>query len=195
MPDIDIDTQSTFNAQNVFKNSVAASMVNNKKVLVRHPVGSYFQSIPVDGLTGLAAIPYSEAEDVGYFKVDFLHLTLLDCFDNKKDIRTLLRKEPNWNLLKIPSVVTQLFHLGNHIDVVSRVAPHSIQELADVLALIRPGKRYLLESYIENRDVVRDELYRKPKNKDSIWFKKSHSVAYAHNIVLQMHLIEAGIDL
>mgnify|MGYP000942784135 CR=1 FL=1 len=194
MPDIDIDTQSPFDAQKVFKTSVAASMVK-KEALARHPVGTYFQTIPVDPVTGLAAIPYDEAEEIGYFKVDFLHLSLLDHFESKKEIRALLKIEPNWNLLKIPSVVTRLFHLSNHYDVVSRVAPRSIQELADVLALIRPGKRYLLEAYLKDRGVVRDELYKKPKNKEAIWFKKSHSVAYAHNIVLQLHLIEAGIDI
>lgn len=194
MPDIDIDTQSVFDAQKVFKTSVAASMVK-KGALIRHPVGTYFQNIPVDKFTNLAAIPHLEAEELGYFKVDFLHLSLLDVFESKHEIRALLKKDPNWDLLKMPSVVTKLFHLSKHFDVVSRVAPRSIQELADCLALIRPGKRYLLEPYIKNRNVVREELYKKPKNKDAVWFKKSHSIAYAHNIVLQMHLIDVGIDI
>jgi DNA polymerase III alpha subunit len=194
MPDIDIDTQTSFDAQSVFKTSVAASMVKNEE-LVRHPVGTYFQEIPKDKVTGLSAIPYKDAEDLGYFKVDFLHLSLLDYFENKNEIRVLLKKEPNWDLLKIPSVVSKLFHLSNHYDVVSRIAPRSIQELADVLALIRPGKKYLLEAYIKDRDIVRDELYKTPTKKNAIWFKRSHSVAYAHNIVLQLHLINVGIEI
>jgi hypothetical protein len=197
MPDIDIDTQSTFNTQDVFKHSVAASMVRDGK-LVKHPVGTYFQQIPVDPITKLAAIPYSEAEEIGYFKVDFLHLYLLDYFENKKQIRVLLRKSPNWNLLKIPSVVGKLFQLSNHYDVVSKVSPQSIDELADCLALIRPSKLYLLDKYttadFESRDILRKELYAKPKN-DKAWFKRAHAIAYAHNIILQMHLIDAGIDI
>lgn len=191
MPDIDIDTQSSFNAQQVFKHSVAASIVKNQK-LSRHPCGTYFQQIPVDPVTNLAAIPFKEAEELGYFKVDFLHLSSLDKFTSKQQIRGLLKKEPNWSLMQIPSVVAQLSHLANYIDLVRRVKPQSIQEVADILALIRPSKLYLLEAYVKDRDLVRDELYTKPKDKNAMWFKRSHSVAYAHNIVLQLHLISGN---
>jgi hypothetical protein len=194
MPDIDIDTQSTFDAQKLFKSSVAASMIKDRN-LVKHPVGSYFQNISIDPVTGLSAIPYNMADDLGYFKVDFLHLSLLDYFKNKREIRVLIKKEPKWDLLKIPSVVSKLFHLSNQFDLVNQVAPHSIQELADILALMRPAKQYLVQPYLLDRNATRDELYAKPKRKDAIWFKRSHSVAYAHNIILQLHLIDAGFDI
>lgn len=191
MPDIDIDTQSSFNAQTVFKYSVAASMVKNGK-LSRHPVGTYFQTIPIDNETSLAAIPYEEAEDLGYFKVDFLHLTFLDNFTSKQEIRRMLKREPKWMMLQVPSIVAQLSHISNHFDMVYQVKPQSIQELADILALIRPGKRYLLKAYIKDRDLVREELYKRPDDTSAAWFKRSHSIAYAHNILLQMLLIEDG---
>ena len=194
MPDIDIDTPSSFAAQTVFKKSVCASMVRNNE-LVKHPVGTYFQSIPIDTFTNLAAIPYKEAEELGYFKVDFLHLSFLDNFKSKQEIRTLLKKEPNWALLQIPSVVIQLSHLSNYFDVLNKVKPTSIQEVADVLALIRPAKQYLIPEYIKNRDLCREQLYLTPKEPNAIWFKRSHSIAYAHNIVLQLHLIESGIEI
>ena len=192
MPDIDIDTQSTFDAQTVFKNSVGASMVKNQE-LVKHPVGSYFQTIPVDSITNLAAIPYKEAEELGYFKVDFLHLSFLDNFESKKEIRLLLKREPNWDLLLIPSVVLQLAHLSNHYEVIALIKPRSVQEVADILALIRPSKRYLIPKYVEDREKTRVELYQSPKEKNAKWFKRSHSIAYALNIVLQLHLI--GFDM
>lgn len=191
MPDIDIDTQSSFNAQTIFRHSVAASIVKNQK-LSRHPCGTYFQKIPVDPVTNLSAIPFKEAEELGYFKVDFLHLTFLDNFKSKQQMRRLLKKEPNWALMQVPSVVAQLSHLSNYIDLVRRINPQSIQEIADILALIRPGKMYLLEAYTRDRELVRDELYAKPKEKNAIWFKRSHSIAYAHNIVLQLHLISGN---
>jgi len=194
MPDIDIDTQSEFNTQNTFKCSVAASMVK-KGELVKHSVGSYFQHIGVDPITKFSAIPYKQADDVGYFKVDFLHLSLLDHFHSKQEIRTLLKKEPNWDLMLIPSVTTRLFHLANHYDVVQQVKPRSIQEIADILALIRPGKRHLLQVYLVDRVKTRVELYTRPKETNVAWFKRSHSIAYAHNVVLQLHLISAGVDV
>lgn len=192
MPDIDIDTQSNFQPEKVFKNIVLASTIK-KQEITKHPVGVYFQNIPVDPISGFSAIPYDKAEKLGYFKIDFLHLSLLDVFESKKQIRVLLKKQPNWNLLKIPSVVSKLFHLSNHYNIVNKISPTSIEELADCLALIRPAKRYLLNDYLKDRDSVRKILYQKPSN-EKVWFKKSHSIAYAHNIVLQLHLIEAGIE-
>jgi len=89
-------------------------------------------------------------------------------------------------------VVQQLSQLHKHFKVVNQVKPRSVQEIADCIALIRPGKRYLLPEYLKNRDITRKELYTRPKEA-SIWFKKAHAVAYALNIVLQLHLIKGGV--
>jgi hypothetical protein len=186
--DIDIDTQTTFDPLQIFT-AVPASMVKDG-VLTKHPVGVYFQNIPVDPITMLSAIPYEEAEELGYFKIDMLHLSVLDHFDNKEEIRILARTEPDWSLLLSPSVVAKLFQISKHYDIVSMVAPKSVQELADVVALLRPGKRYLLDGYLKNKEVIRQELYRKT---DKYYFKRAHAVSYATTIVLQLHLIKGGI--
>jgi len=187
--DIDIDTQSKFNPKDIFPNVTLASMVENGE-LIKHHVGVYFQNIPKDKQTGLAAIPFREAEDVGFFKIDFLHLTALDCFESKEEIRTLLRIEPDWNLLTIPSVVKKLFQIRDHFEVVDMIKPRSIQELADCIALIRPGKRYLLNAYLKDKKIIRKEIY---KATDKYFFKKSHATAYSATIVLQLHLIKIGL--
>ena len=109
--DIDIDVPPSFDAQVVFPGSVPASMVQNGK-LIRHPVGTYFQSMPVDPITGLAAIPYDVAPAYGYTKIDFLHLTVLQYYGSKSTIRDLINQEPNWRLLRDPEVVSQLFHIN-----------------------------------------------------------------------------------
>lgn len=189
--DVDIDFRSDFDPLELFTSAVRASRVDNGKLL-KHNVGVYFQHISKDKLTGFAAIPYNKAEEMGYFKIDFLHLSILDNFESKDEIRALLKKEPDWMLLQSPDVVRKLFQLHSHFDLVVRVKPQSVQELADCIALIRPGKRFLLEGYLKDRDVVRTELYRKPDD-GRIYFKKSHAVAYALTIVLQLHLIKAGI--
>jgi DNA polymerase III alpha subunit len=186
--DIDIDTQTTFDPLLIF-GAVAASMVKDG-VISKHPVGVYFQNIPVDPISNLAAIPYEQAEELGYFKIDMLHLSVLDHFDNKEEIRILSRTEPDWSLLKSPSVVAKLFQLSKHYDTVSRITPTSVQELADCVALIRPGKRFLLEGYLKNKELIREELYRKS---DKYYFKRAHAISYATTIVLQLHLIKGGI--
>lgn len=187
--DIDIDVRSDFKLERTFKTAVPASMAE-KGELKRHVVGAYFQHIPKDPVTGLAAIPYEQAEELGYLKLDFLNLSLLQHFDSKEEVLHLARKEPNWDRLKEREFVEKLFHISKHFDVVYQVKPRSVMELADILALIRPGKMILLDKYLKNKKLARKELYTKRQASD---LRKSHSVAYALNIVINMHLVEAKI--
>ena len=145
-----------------------------------------------DRISGFAAIPYDEAEELGYFKVDCLHLSVLDYFGSKNEIRTLIKKEPDWMLLESAVHVQKLFQIHRHYDLISKIKPKSVIELADTIALIRPGKKYLLNAYLKNKELVRPEIYRKPDD-GSYSFKKGHAISYALTIVLQLHLIKGGI--
>jgi len=189
MPDIDIDFSTPFNLLDYFPEAVRASMVVDGE-LKKHNCGAYLQNIPKDKITGFAAIPYKEAEKLGYMKIDFLHLSVLDVFQSKDEIRSLLKKEPDWNLLQVPSVVTKLFQLSNHHEMLTQLKPRSVVELADSIALIRPGKKMLVSGYLKDKEGVRKALYQKSERYS---FKKSHAIAYALTIVLQLHLIKGGI--
>lgn len=192
--DVDVDVPSTFDPTRVFEGSVRASIYQNMK-LSPHPCGVYFQHVPTDPLTGLSAVPYDLAGELGCFKVDFLHLYVYDHFSSKDEIKELIKIEPDWTLLEIPSVVKQLFQLSKHHDLVRDVKPRSILELADCLALIRPQKRFLLKYYLVNRDKTRREHLYKFEEEDGYAFKKAHAIAYALVIVLQLHLLKSGINL
>jgi DNA polymerase III alpha subunit len=189
LPDVDIDLRTDFNPRKLFP-WTKASLVKNGD-LAPHPCGIYPQTVPVDPVTGLSAIPYEQAEEEGYIKIDFLHLSVYDHFKSREEIEQLLEIEPDWGLLTIPSEQKKLFQLSNHGDILSAVKPKNIEELADVLALIRPGKKQLVKLYNSQREATRRALYAKDENGYS--FKKSHSVAYSLVIVLQLHLIAAGI--
>ena len=191
MPDIDIDFKTNFDPTDIFEQAIPASMVKNND-LMKHPCGHYFQQVPIDGVTNLAAIPYEEAEVLGYFKIDFLHLSVLDHFKNKGQIRELLKYDPDWSLLQDEECVVKLFQISKHHSLLCEVKPQSIQELADCIALIRPGKRVLLERYLRDPTKVRPMLYRSGDD-DKSAFKRSHAIAYAMTIVLQLHLIEAKL--
>jgi len=185
--DVDIDF-----ADKKFENHfdfTRASMVKNDE-LVKHNVGVYFQYIPVDMVTGLAAIPYKIAEDIGFMKLDFLHLDLLKYFENNEQIEKLANVEPDWTLLEYEENVKKLFQLGKQFELVSKVKPTSIVELADCLAIMRPGKFKLREPYIMDKVKTRPLLYEKS---GKFSFKRSHAIAYATTIVLQLHLLKAGI--
>jgi DNA polymerase III alpha subunit len=188
--DIDIDFPTNFTPHSIFPQAVVASMVRDGE-LTKHPCGHYFQTMPVDELTKLAAIPYEEAEVLGYIKVDFLHLSILDFFTSKAEVREMMNKPPNWKLLEDQDNVEKLFQLHNHFSLVSQVKPRNVQEVADCITLIRPGKKHLLPQYLKNREHVRNTaLY--AKTSDGYAFKRSHAISYALTIVLQLHLLEAG---
>lgn len=188
--DVDIDLPTTFAPTDHFDVTLA-SMVKDGK-LVKHPAGAYFQNIPVDAITKLSAIPFREAEDMDYFKIDFLHLSILDNFNNKDEIRQLLKIEPDWSLLESPEVVEKLFQIHKHFDIISQVKPTSVVTLADTIALIRPAKRKLIHNYIKTPDKIRKFLYMKPED-GKYYFKKSHAIAYALTIVLQLHLVSGEL--
>jgi len=166
-------------------------MLKDKK-LTPHPCGVYFQNVPTDPLTGLSAVPYEEAEDLGCFKVDFLHLHVYDHFSSREEIKEFLKLDPDWDLLKIPSVVEQLFQVSKHYDLIQQIKPRSILEMGDCLALIRPQKRFILQYYLRDPIRYRAELY-KQESEGGYGFKKAHAIAYALVIVLQLHLIKGGI--
>ena len=192
--DIDIDVVGTFNSKDIFPESVKASLYKDHK-LTPHPCGVYFQNIPQDPLTKLAAIPYERAEELGFFKLDFLHVNVYDNFTSRDEIKELLKYEPDWDLLKIPSVVSQLFQISKHHELINQIRPKNVLELADVLALIRPQKRYLLKYYLEDRNKTREFLYKKEHGTEGYAFKKSHAIAYSLVLVLQLHLIKASIKI
>jgi DNA polymerase III alpha subunit len=68
--------------------------------------------------------------------------------------------------------------------------PTSIEELAAVLAMIRPAKRYLIG---KDWTTVMTEIWTKPEDGE-YYFKKSHAIAYATVVVVQMNQICESIS-
>jgi hypothetical protein len=63
--------------------------------------------------------------------------------------------------------------------------PQNVEQLAAVLAVIRPAKRHLIG---KDWATVMSEVWVKPQG-DEYYFKHAHAVAYAAAIVVQMNLI------
>lgn len=187
--DIDIDCSPAFNPADLFP-WVRAAVVREGQY-TPHPCGVYPQGIPVDPITGLAAIPYDAAEELGYFKIDFLHLNVYQYFKDRTEIDKLVSMEPDWTLLQVPSNHHKFFQLANHGELLMKLRPASLEDLADVMALIRPGKRQLVPLYQKSKETARPLIWK--KDDDSGYaFKKSHALSYSYVLVLQLHLIEQG---
>lgn len=181
--DIDIDFSDRTKALNLFKH-VVASRVDGEK-LVKHNTGVYVHEIPVDAITGLAAIPYQEAEKQEYFKIDFLNVGLYDGVQSEEHLVKLMEQEPLWDLLEDDSFSDLLFHVNGHGEILRKMKPTTIEQLAAVLAMIRPAKRYLIG---KDWNTVLNEVWKKPESEE-YFFKKSHATAYAVAVVVQMNLI------
>jgi DNA polymerase III alpha subunit len=188
MPDIDIDFADRETILKEIK-FVRASRNDNGK-LVNHNTGIYVQDIPNNPINNQSAIEYKEAEERGYFKIDFLNVSLYKDIKNEDHLIELLNQEPLWELLEQDDFVNLLFHVNGHGSILREMKPKNISQLAAVLALIRPAKRYLIG---KDWTTVMNEVWTKPES-DEYYFKKAHAIAYASAVVVQMNLICAQIS-
>ena len=189
MPDIDIDFLDRNKALEVIKH-VPAAIKEENGTFKKHNTGVYCHAIPYNPLSGLASFDYKEAEQRGYFKLDFLNVNVYKGVRDEHHLKQLMETEPLWDLLEQDEFSNLLFHVNGHGHVLRTMKPKNIEELAACLAIIRPAKKQLLGKPWKE---VLQEVWTKPTT-DEYYFKKAHAVAYAHVIVVQMNLIWEGIS-
>jgi DNA polymerase III alpha subunit len=189
MPDIDIDFADRTKVLDVIKH-IPATIVDKDGTFKKHNTGVYCHSIPYNPLTGTASIDYKKAEDRGYFKIDFLNVSIYKDIRDEAHLKTLMEAEPLWDLLEQDDFSNLLFHVNGHGSVLRQMKPKSILQLAAVLAMIRPAKRNLIGM---DWTTVMTTIWTKPEDGE-YYFKKAHAVAYAMAVVVQMNLICESIS-
>lgn len=183
--DIDIDFGNREQILRLIRHTPATIVRDSGPV--RHNTGVYVTDIPSDPFLGSASIDHAHAEDLGYIKLDFLNVGIYSQVKNEDHLVELMNREPPWDRLYDPGFCSQLIHIGNHYDTLIKMpeAVNTIGRMAMFLAVIRPGKRHLIgRTWREVAQTVWD----KPED-DSYYFKKSHSVAYAHLVIVHMNLL------
>lgn len=183
--DIDIDVADREELLTIL-GCVKASKIDNQGIHP-HNTGVYLQDVPVDPVTSLCSIDYKDAESAGYYKIDLLNVGIYQQIKNKEHLDSLLERDIDWSIFKDREFVEQLYHLHNNTDIVVKLEPKSIEDLAAVLAIIRPAKRYLKDS---TWNKIRSEVWDKTES-DQYYFKKSHALSYAMLIYAQAQLIIA----
>jgi DNA polymerase III alpha subunit len=182
MPDIDIDLADRTKVLGLLKH-IDARIDNTKK----HNTGIYCTSVPYDPITGISTLDYKTAEKRGYFKIDFLNVSVYEGVKDKEHLTRLLNQEPLWDLLEQKEFCDMIFHINGYHNLIADLKPKSIDELAMLLALLRPGKKHLIPVCKEKGfQEIANEIWTKTEEYS---FKKSHSISYAHVIVVQMNLI------
>jgi hypothetical protein len=181
--DIDIDFGDRDKVLKHIKH-IPASIYRNDE-FVPHNTGVYVNNIPQHPITKLASIDHKEAEQRGYVKLDFLNVSVYQQIHSEEELDVLMSLEPPWEKLQDPEFVKNIIHIGNHYDIVKTLKPNTIDEMAAVLAIIRPSKRYLL-----NKDwaTIDQEVWTKPTD-GNYYFKKSHATSYAYLVVVHMNLL------
>lgn len=181
--DIDIDFGDRERVLEHIKH-IPASIHRDGEV-VPHNTGVYVNNIPQHPITRLASIDHKEAEQRGYVKLDFLNVSVYQQIHSEEELNVLMATEPPWDRLQETEFVEKIMHIGNHYDILDKLKPKTIDEMAAVLAIIRPSKRYLV-----NKDwtTINQEVWTKPAD-GSYYFKKSHATSYAYLVVVHMNLV------
>jgi len=182
--DIDIDFPNRDAALKLLRHHPAGIIRDGK--LIKHNSGIYVTEIPVDPFTGVASIDHKVAEDRGYTKLDLLNVSLYTQVTSEEHLNELMQQEPEWDKLYDPEFCAKLIHIGNHYDLLLKMpeAVNTVARLAMFLALIRPGKRHLVgKTWSEVAKTVWDT------DTAGYAFKRSHSVAYSHLVVVNMNLL------
>ena len=152
----------------------------------KHPTGVYFQNIPRDPTTNISTIDHRIANEYGYFKIDFLNVNMYEGIKSEAHLLLLLDKEPPWDFFQYEEITDKLFHLKGYSHLLQKFPPKSVEDIAMILAMIRPAKAYLQSASWEK---VCAEIWDKNLDRTDYHFKKSHSIAYSLAVIVNLNLM------
>jgi hypothetical protein len=151
-----------------------------------HNSGVYITDIPRDPVLNCAAIDYEQAEQLGYFKIDLLNMSVYQLIRDQKHYDQMLSQTPSWSRLWTDAdYAKQIVHIGNYIDLLQSMQPDSIPRMAAFISIIRPGKVHLQN---QSWDRVFESVWDGDASRGFV-FKKSHAISYAALIALHMNLL------
>jgi hypothetical protein len=187
--DIDIDLADREQLLKLIQATPARQITQGQ--VRRHNSGVYVTDIPYDPINECAAIDYETAEQLGYFKIDLLNMSVYQLIKSPEHYEQLLAQETPWERLWTDPVwAKQLVHVGNYTDLLASMKPDSVPRMAAFISVIRPGKVHL-----QNKPWT--EVF------ESIWdgddsrgfvFKHAHAVGYAALVALHMNLLSQVVE-
>jgi hypothetical protein len=187
--DIDIDLANRDQLLKLIK--FTAAQQTSQDQIRQHNSGVYVTDIPLDPVNKCAAIDYKTAEQLGYFKIDLLNMSVYQLIKSPEHYKQMLTLEPNWQRLWTdPDCAKNLVHIGNYTELLNTMRPDSIPRMAAFIAIIRPGKAHL-------QNLAWNQVF------DSVWdgdesrgfvFKHSHSISYAALVALHMNQLSQPVE-
>ena len=187
--DIDLDFADRNQVLNLIRHTPARQLHQGQ--VRRHNSGVYVTDIPYDPVNQCAAIDYESAEARGYFKIDFLNMSVYQLIQSPEHYESMLAATPPWQRLwQDRAWASQLVHVGNYTDLLKTMRPDTIPRMAAFISIIRPGKAHL-------QNQPWDRVF------ESVWdgdtsqgytFKKSHALSYAVLVALHMNLLNQAVE-
>ena len=187
--DIDLDFADRNQILNVIHHTPARQLHQGQ--VRRHNSGVYVTDIPYDPVNQCAAIDYESAEARGYFKIDFLNMSVYQLVQSPEHYEQMLAATPPWQRLwQDKAWASQLVHVGNYTDLLKSMRPDTIPRMAAFISIIRPGKAHL-------QNQPWDQVF------ESVWdgdasqgytFKHSHAISYAALVALHMNLLSQDVE-
>ena len=89
----------------------------------KHNTGVYVTEIPHNPVDMLSTIDYETAEDRGYFKLDFLNVSIYEKVKDEDHLKELMNKEPLWELLETKDFCDLVFHVSGHHALIKKLKP------------------------------------------------------------------------
>ena len=205
LPDVDLDIADRVAVLDLFPDAVVASqLAPDGSKLTPHNTGVYFQNLPVDPLNGLSTFPYDIAEELGYFKIDFIPFHIYELVSDEEELLNLVTfaesdKFP-WEWFQNEMFFgddprLRVAHIGGYQDLCAQYPPASVMDVAILIALIRPRKKYLIgEPWEVIEELIWGQYPEEDTGKGSYFFKKSHAVGYALAVLVHMQLLIELMD-
>lgn len=185
--DIDIDLADRDQLLKLIKATPARQLHQGQ--VRRHNSGVYVTDIPVDPVDACAAIDYQTAEQLGYFKIDLLNMTVYQLIQSPEHYAQVLEQDPPWSRLWTDTEwSTQLVHIGNYTELLKSMRPDSIPRMAAFISIIRPGKAHLQN---QPWDQVFESVWDGDSSRGFV-FKKSHALGYSKLVTLHMNLLNTS---
>jgi hypothetical protein len=182
--DIDLDFANREAVLKLIQHTPARQTVQGQ--VRRHNSGVYVTDIPLDPVNQCAAIDYEAAEQLGYFKIDFLNMSVYQLITGPEHYAQAVATEPAWaRLWQEPEWARQLAHVGNYTDLLKAMQPDTIPRMAAFISVIRPGKAHLQR---QPWTTVFDSVWDGDESR-GYTFKKSHAISYAALVALHMNLL------
>lgn len=152
----------------------------------RHNSGVYVTDIPYDPVNKCAAIDYEQAEQLGYFKIDLLNMSVYQLIKSPEHYEQMISATPPWSRLWTDPVWAKgLAHIGNYTDLLNSMKPDSISRMAAFISIIRPGKAHLQH---KDWNTVFASVWDGDDTRGFV-FKKAHAISYAALVALHMNLL------